>query len=82
MMRSCCPLSCGVNAGQEPPLWAVGVAVALVQRAVGLQQRWGLGFHDALVVAGALAAGCTRLLTEDLQHGQRIETLTVENPFR
>jgi len=28
-----------------------------------------------------LEAGCTRLLSEDLQHGQRIETLTVENPF-
>lgn len=34
-----------------------------------------------LIVAAALEAGCTRLLSEDLQHGQRIETLTVENPF-
>ncbi len=34
-----------------------------------------------LIVAAALEAGCTRLLSEDLQHGQRVETLTVENPF-
>lgn len=63
------------------PLVQVNGTVALVQRALGIQQRWGFSFYDALVVAGALAAGCTRLLTEDLQHGQRIETLTVENPF-
>lgn len=37
--------------------------------------------YDSLIVAAALEAGCTRLLTEDLQHGQRIETLIVENPF-
>ena len=39
------------------------------------------GFYDSLVVASALSAGCTRLLTEDLQHGQQIDTLTVHNPF-
>ncbi len=37
--------------------------------------------HGFLIVAAALEAGCTRLLSEDLQHGQRVETLTVENPF-
>jgi hypothetical protein len=29
----------------------------------------------------ALRAGAGRLLTEDLQHGQRIDGLAVENPF-
>jgi predicted nucleic acid-binding protein len=38
-------------------------------------------FWDALVVEAALRAGAGRLLTEDLQHGQRIGGLTVENPF-
>jgi predicted nucleic acid-binding protein len=28
-----------------------------------------------------LDSGCKRLLTEDLQHGQRIDGLHVENPF-
>jgi len=63
------------------PLVQVSGTVALVQRALGIQQRWGFSFYDAMVVAAALAAGCSRLLTEDLQHGQRIETLTIENPF-
>ncbi|HEY5564562.1 MAG TPA: VapC toxin family PIN domain ribonuclease, partial [Rhodothermia bacterium] len=34
-----------------------------------------------LIVAAALDAGCTRLLSEDLQDGQRIDGLRIENPF-
>jgi predicted nucleic acid-binding protein len=34
-----------------------------------------------LIVASALQAGCKRLYTEDLQHGQVIEGLTIVNPF-
>jgi len=33
-------------------------------------------------VAAALGAGCSRLLSEDLQHGQRIESMTIVNPFK
>ena len=55
---------------------------ALYRRALELQSRWGYGFYDSTIVAAALATGCRRLLSEDLQHGQRIETLTIENPFR
>jgi predicted nucleic acid-binding protein len=64
------------------PLMQVGASLDLFQRALGVRVRWGFGFHDALIVAAALSAGCTRLITEDLQHGQRIETLTVVDPFR
>jgi predicted nucleic acid-binding protein len=63
------------------PLMKVGPTPALYQRALGVQARWGFGFYDSLIVAAALQAGCTRLLTEDLQHSQQIETLTVHNPF-
>lgn len=44
--------------------------------------RWQFGFYDSLIVAAALTAGCTRLLTDDLPHGQRIEQLTIVDPFR
>jgi predicted nucleic acid-binding protein len=64
------------------PLMKVGASAALYQRALDVQSRWRFGFYDSLIVASALAAGCTRLLTEDLQDGQRIEALTVENPFK
>ncbi len=63
------------------PLMKVGASPALYQRALDVQTRWRFSFYDSLIVAAALSAGCSRLLTEDLQHGQRIESLTVENPF-
>ena len=63
------------------PLMQVAPSGALYHRALDVQQRWRFSFYDALIIASALAAGCTRLLTEDLQHGQRIDTLTVQNPF-
>jgi predicted nucleic acid-binding protein len=49
---------------------------------VTLQSRYGFRFYDSLIVAAALEAGCDRLLSEDFQDGQRIEGLTVVNPFR
>ena len=37
--------------------------------------------RDALIVRAAASAGCVRLLTEDLNHGQVIDGVRVENPF-
>jgi len=64
------------------PLVQVGASTDLFHRALGVRLRWGFAFHDSLIVAAALAAGCSRLLSEDLQHGQRIEALTVVDPSR
>jgi predicted nucleic acid-binding protein len=64
------------------PLMQVPAGAALYHRALDVQARWRFGFYDALIVAAALAAGCRRLLSEDLQHGQKIESLTIHNPFR
>lgn len=44
--------------------------------------RYGFRFYDSLIVAAAVAAGCTTLLTEDLQHGQKLGALTITDPFR
>ena len=46
-----------------------------------LQFPRGFSFHDALIVASALDAGCETLLTEDLQAGRRVNGLTIVNPF-
>lgn len=64
------------------PLWQVQPSPELYASALGIQQRQGFSFYDSLVVAAALQAGCGRLFSEDLQHGQRIGRLRVENPFR
>ena len=64
------------------PLWRVMPSAALYARGLQLQARWQFSFYDSLIVAAALEAGCKRLLSEDLQHGQRIEGLRIENPFK
>jgi len=63
------------------PLWTVVPTPSMYSRAVDLQSRYQYSFYDSLIIAAALHAGCSRILSEDLQHGQRIETLTIENPF-
>jgi predicted nucleic acid-binding protein len=50
-------------------------------RALGLSKRYGFSIWDGLIVAAASEARCTKLLTEDLQHGQVIDGLRIENPF-
>lgn len=64
------------------PLWHVQPSTELFRAGLALQARYQFGFYDALIVAAALSAGCARLYSEDLQHGQQIEGLTIEDPFR
>ena len=64
------------------PLLRVSASIGLYQRGLEIQARYRYGFYDALIIAGALEAGCTRLYSEDLQDGQRIDTLVIENPFQ
>jgi predicted nucleic acid-binding protein len=52
-----------------------------VLRGVALAQRHRLSIWDGLIVQAALDAGCTRLLSEDLTHGQRFGALEVVDPF-
>ena len=60
----------------------VQVDVPLILAAMSRVEMASISFWDALVVESALAAGATRLLTEDLQHGQVFDgRLRIENPF-
>jgi predicted nucleic acid-binding protein len=54
----------------------------LVARALDGSVAWGMSYWDALIVCTAQAAGCARLLTEDLGDGRTYGSVTVENPFR
>ena len=64
------------------PLVRVQSSLALYRRSLDVQARWQYSLYDSLIVAAALEAGCKRLLSEDLQHGQRIEGLQIVNPFK
>lgn len=47
-----------------------------------LAERYGFSVYDAMIVAAALLAGCTRLWSEDMQDGLLVEgRLRIENPF-
>lgn len=46
-----------------------------------LEDRVAINYWDALMVAAAQQQACSYLLTEDLQHGQRIDSLRIVNPF-
>lgn len=56
--------------------------LSLAESAWSLQDRHGLSWWDALIVASALRQECAVLLSEDMQHGLSIDNrLTIINPF-
>jgi predicted nucleic acid-binding protein len=57
------------------------VDVQLVLTAIEASRRNRVSFWDALIVRAAAEAGCTLLLSEDLNDGQVIDGVQVENPF-
>jgi predicted nucleic acid-binding protein len=63
------------------PLLRVMPSQGLYARALDLHARYQYGFYDSLIVAAALASGCTRLYSEDLQAGRRIDGLRIVDPF-
>jgi predicted nucleic acid-binding protein len=54
----------------------------IVSDAIDISIVQQLSIWDSLIIQAAIAGRCERLLTEDLNHGQRIKGILVENPFR
>ena len=54
---------------------------ATVETAWSVESRFGFNYWDALIVASAQTLGCRYLLSEDLQHGQVVDSLQILNPF-
>ena len=57
-------------------------ALADVFEAIDLQRLYRYSYWDSLILHCALASGCKVLLSQDMQHGQVIDGLTIVNPFR
>ena len=53
----------------------------LILSAIDLHRLRPISFWDALIIRAAAVSGCSRLLSEDLQHGQLIDGVRIENPF-
>lgn len=52
-----------------------------VETAWAIESRYGLTYWDALVVASAQQQGCRYVISEDLPHGQQIDSVQILNPF-
>ena len=59
----------------------VRIAVEDIHAAIDLNRLHQLALWDAMIIRCAAVAGCDRVLTEDLQHGQVIAGVKIENPF-
>jgi predicted nucleic acid-binding protein len=64
--------------GQLP---MVPIDPPLIADAIRLSRSARVSYWDGLVVAAAATGGCRRLFSEDLDDGQVIESVRVENPF-
>jgi predicted nucleic acid-binding protein len=62
-------------------LHVVIIVPELILAATDLHARCAISFWDALIVTAAAAGGCRVLLTEDLNDGETIGGVRVENPF-
>jgi predicted nucleic acid-binding protein len=62
-------------------LEVVTVRLELILAAIDLHQLRRISFWDALVVKAASSVRCEVLYTEDLQDGQVLDGVRVENPF-
>jgi predicted nucleic acid-binding protein len=62
--------------------WCVeGVATADLAAAFQIEEDAKIGFWDALIVAVAVRSGARSVLSEDLNAGQVIAGIAIENPF-
>ena len=52
-----------------------------ILRASEVQEKHNISFWDALIVTAAEQAGAAKILTEDMNSGQTIESILIENPF-
>jgi len=53
----------------------------ILTRAIAIHSRYGFRYYDSLAVASAIAGSASTLFSQDLQHGQSIDSLTIQNPF-
>jgi predicted nucleic acid-binding protein len=60
----------------------VNVDISEIFSAWSVASRYGYSHFDSLIIASALAAHCSILYSEDMQHNQLIENqLRILNPF-
>jgi predicted nucleic acid-binding protein len=56
-------------------------SIDILLSASNLREKYFLSFWDSILVASALAAKCSMLISEDMQDGQKINEVMIKNIF-
>jgi predicted nucleic acid-binding protein len=60
----------------------VAIDFSIVSAALNIHRQFQNSYWDSLIIAAAAHHGCSEVLTEDLNHGQVYNGVTIVNPFR
>jgi len=63
-------------------VWCIETTPAEISTAFRIEDESRIGFWDALIVAAAVKCGALRILSEDLNAGQVIAGIPIENPSK
>jgi len=55
---------------------------AIVEKSWELEDQRDLSYWDSLILSAASVAGCKWILSEDMQSGQRIDSMQIVDPFQ
>lgn len=57
------------------------ISSTLIESAWDIQDQYGYSWWDTLILSSALFLDCRYLLSEDMQHEQKVGNLTIVNPL-
>jgi predicted nucleic acid-binding protein len=63
------------------PMNQIAIGPQVLQKALNIRSTLQYAFYDSLIIAAAHEASCTTLYSEDMQHGQIVESTRIVNPF-
>jgi predicted nucleic acid-binding protein len=63
------------------PLCEIFASIDLYYQSLEIMERWKYSFYDSLIIAAALKGNCSIIYSEDLKDQQKINDLTIINPF-
>ena len=61
--------------------WCVATTPADINRAFQIEDEARINFWDAMIISAAIKSGASVILSEDLNPGQIIAGIQIENPF-
>lgn len=63
------------------PLCEIFTSIELYRNTIEISERWKYSFYDSMIITAAIQTNCSVLYSEDLQHNQKVQSLTIVNPF-